>query len=102
MTPVSRINAAAARIRESFAMGAARAVFNDRRPMFIAEDPDKFAPGNVVVEDGKPRRMMITKIVVGFAECIWWKKTDDPSDFVHTEIVHTSMLTLDADQKWKP
>jgi hypothetical protein len=109
MTPIFRINAAAAHIRESFAKGAARRVFNDRRPMFIAEDPDKFGPGHVVIEDGKTRRMMITKIVVGFAQCVWFSGQtfeDDGGAFVckvpHFEIVHTSVLTLSPDQSWQP
>ena len=38
--------------------------------MYVCEDPDKFAPGHVVVEDGKMQRMLIGKIVAGFAECI--------------------------------
>lgn len=64
--------------------------------MLVCEDPSKFAPGNVVIEDGKSRPMMITKIVVGFAECLWL----DGFRHHHFEIVHTSMLTLDANQKW--
>lgn len=109
MNPIKRINVAAARIRESYAMGTARAIFNDRRPMFIAEDPNKFAPGDVVVEDGKPRRMMIVKIVVGFAQCVWFSGQtfeDGGGVFMgklaHSEIVHTNLLTLSADQNWQP
>ena len=62
--------------------------------MYVLEDPDKFAPGDVVVEDGKRRRMLIKKIVTGFAECI---VSVAP---IRCEIIHTSMLTLDKDQRW--
>jgi uncharacterized protein YodC (DUF2158 family) len=65
--------------------------------MFVLEDPSKLAPGDVVVEDGYPLRMMIKKLVVGFAECIWF----DKQRRARTEIIHTSLLTLDADQHWR-
>lgn len=64
--------------------------------MFVMEDPDKFAPGHVVVEDGKKRRMVVTKLVAGFAQCMSFSS----GGFPHFEIIHTSMLTLDGDQKW--
>jgi uncharacterized protein YodC (DUF2158 family) len=76
--------------------------------VFVIEDPAKFGPGVVVVEDGKKRRMMITKIVAGFAECVWFEhfvgrdgllKTNSQP---RTEIVNVNMLTLDRDQKWRP
>jgi hypothetical protein len=74
---------------------------------YVLEDPSKFGPGHVVVADGSKRRMMIVKIVTGFAQCIWFSpQTFEDSGGQHIgllprhEIVHTSMLTLDADQKW--
>lgn len=99
MTPVERINAAAAAIRAKLP------------PMFIAEEPDKFAPGDVVVEDGKPRRMMVEKIIASFAQCLWFDAQEiephsyngavhNKCTFTRHEIVHTSMLTLDKDQQW--
>jgi hypothetical protein len=71
--------------------------------MFVVEDPSKFAPGHVVVEDGKKRRMMICKIVANFAECVWFTPIQIGNTAMpcpRFDIFHTSMLTLDADQKW--
>lgn len=66
-------------------------------PPVVVEDTE-FAPGHVVIADGSKRRMMITKIVVGFAECVWFP----PGNLrpMRHEIVHTSALTLDKDQQW--
>lgn len=73
---------------------------------YVLEDPSKFGPGHVVVADGSKRRMLITSIVTGFAQCIWFSIISDPNGveyhkMPHFEIVHTSMLTLDASQDWK-
>jgi len=64
--------------------------------VIIFEDPKKFGPGMVVIKDGVERRLLITKIVVGFAECLWFGKHGRP----HTEIVNVNELTMAADQKW--
>jgi hypothetical protein len=95
-------------LRDWSAARAADALKQRIGTVFVVEDPDKFGPGMVVVEDGKKRRMMITKIVAGFAECVWWESYAGHGGFLktnskpRTEIVNVNMLTLDRDQKWRP
>ena len=71
---------------------------------FVIEDPSKFAPGDVVVADGSKRRMMITKVVVGFAETVWFEdvliKKNISLPAPRFDIFHMSDLTLDKDQQW--
>lgn len=89
MTPNERNRIMAA------ALGKSAAPF-PTTAMFVVEDPDKFGPGCVVVADGSKRRMLITKVVAGFAECLW-----RGTERIRFDIIHTSMLTLDRDQKWQ-
>jgi hypothetical protein len=88
------------RRRVSAAMtGHSAAPFPTTR-MFVLEDPSKFGEGMVVVEDGKPQRMMITKLVAGFAQLIWFADLPGSCAMPQYEIIHTSMLTLHEDQSW--
>lgn len=81
---------------------------------YVIEDA-KFAPGHVVVADGSTRTMMVKKIVVGFAECIWFQNKyapppgpTSPKGYIGggllqrnapmTDIFHTSALTLAPNQ----
>jgi hypothetical protein len=89
---------AADALKQRNAARAADALKQRIGPIFVIEDPNKFGPGAVVVEDGKNQRMMITKIVAGFAVCIWFESYVQP----RTEAINVNMLTLDRDQKWEP
>lgn len=77
------------------------------RSTFVIEDTE-FGPGHVVVADGKHRRMLITKITLCWAKCIWFEKRVlslgglVPITEPCVDIFHVSDLTLDADQKWIP
>lgn len=79
-------------------MKARKYPYTDAR-RYVCEDPDKFGAGMVVVEDGYHLRMMITKVVLGFAETIWTERRVGRT-VVCRNIFHTSVLTLDKDQVW--
>ena len=68
---------------------------------YVCEDPDKFGAGMVVVADGSERRMMITKVLCGFAEVLWNERGVGRT-VLHRNIFHTSDLTLDNNQNWTP